>query len=315
MSNVFAGIWYDLREKQLWPVALGLLAAIVAVILLLPEDSKEVAEEPTPPAVQQPEELKELVTLDSATVEDSDLEVFSVRDPFRSLADISATGTTGTDGTTGGAAGSGTATTGTGTTGGGTTGSTGGGTTGTGGGGTTGSTPPPPPPPAEKREVFTFRVDMTFNKEGGTPRRIRNIDALELIPDSDRPYLVFLGVTKSLRTAVFLVNDEFEVETEGRCEPSPATCTFLYLRTDSESDDAVLSRTDAAGNVTRFEFQLDAIDRVLASSESNGSTNTNGQSPAFAGRKKAESRKDEDGDGKPDPPPPFQPSFFNYGEE
>lgn len=311
MNNVMAGVWYDLREKQLWPVALGLLVAIVVVVLLLPNDTKEVAEEPTPTAVQQPAELKELVTLDSATVEDSNLEVFSVRDPFRSLADISATGSGGTDGSTGGAAGSGTSTTGTST--GTSTGSTGTGTTDTGGGGGTGATPPPPPPPAERREIFTFRVDMTFNREGGNPRRIRNIDALELIPDSDRPFLVFLGVTKSLRTAVFLVNDEFEVETEGRCEPSPATCNFLYLRTDSESDDAVLSRTDDAGNVTRYEFQLDDIERVLASRGTTGNTD-NRQSPAFAGRKKAE-RKDEDGDGKPDPPPPFQPSFFNYGEE
>lgn len=315
MNNLAAGVWYDLREKQLWPVALGLLAAIVVVILLLPKGTKEVAEVPPATTVQQPQELQSLVKLDAATVEDSKLQSFSVRDPFRSLADIAQEGSTGSTTGTGttGTGTTGTGTTGTGTTGTGTTGTgstgTGTGSTGTGGGGTT---TPPPPPATTKREIFTFRVNMSFNREGGRVRRLKNIDTLELIPDSDRPFLVFLGVTKSLRTAVFLVNDQFEVETEGRCEPSPATCTFLYLRTDSETDDAVLSQTADDGTVTRYEFQLDAINRVLADTENTSNSTDNRQSPAFAGGKKDSKKSDK---GSKEPPPPFQPEFFAYGDE
>ena len=46
MTPLVLGLWDDLREKRLWPVALALVVALVAVPVLLRKPAEE-----TPPAV------------------------------------------------------------------------------------------------------------------------------------------------------------------------------------------------------------------------------------------------------------------------
>ena len=292
-------LWLDLREKRLAPLAIILLGAIVAVPLVL-ANSKE---EPPPPPAQTT-----ATTASAAPVIQSDsdqgpteskLQTFNPRDPFEPTGGSSSSTGTTSGGTTGGTTGTSTGTTGsTSGGGGGTTGtqpSTGTGTgttTGTNGtGNTTGET---------RTTLFTYTVDVRFG-EGGDMNAFKGVNRLDLIPNADNPKLVFLGVTTTGKTAVFLVDANIGVDTSGRCRPSADECSFLYLRPDPDHDEAVL--TDADGTV--YHLRLLDIDRVSVSS-SNGSTgngnsnsgsgNTNSnRSPAFTGRanKKSETSSDD----------------------
>jgi hypothetical protein len=162
----------------------------------------------------------------------------------------------------------------TGTAGGGTTGTqptTGTGTTGTGN--TTGET---------KTTLFTYTVDLRFG-QGGSVTAYKDVKRLDLVPDQKNPKVVFLGVTTTGKTAVFLVDSNVGVDTAGgKCRPSPDQCTFLYLRPDNDHDQAVL--TDPDGNV--YHLRLLAIHRVTVSSANGqtttGNSNGNGTSRSHA---------------------------------
>lgn len=281
-------LWLDLREKRLAPVALGLLAAIVIVPFVLA--SSDPGTPPPPPPAQSSAESRlptVAVPADGGEI-DSRLTAFDPRDPFepRAAATIGGGGEDGGDvgaaeddaGATGGGDAGGT--TGGGDTGGGTTG---GGDTGTTGGGTTGDpTPPGGDTGTERRTVFfTYTVDVTFG-EFGEERRRRGVERLEILPDEDNPVAVFLGVTTSGRTAVFLVDPGMEATGEGVCRPSRDECTFLYLRDEGDRNTALL--TDEDGTV--YRLTLRDIDRVESDAQGNrddDSTSRGERSPAFTG--------------------------------
>ena len=297
MRVFFLDLWMDLREKRLAPIALLLLAAIIAVPIVLANDEST----PPPPPPQTGTTASAASTAPviesqaQASPADSKLQTFNPRDPFEPTASAPTTGGT-TGGTTtssgGESTGSTTPSTETGG-GGGTTGtepSTGTGTgTGTNGtGNTTGET---------RTTLFTYTVDIRFG-EGGDMKLYKGVRRLSLIPEEDNPKTVFLGVTTTGKTAVFLVDANIGVDTGGSCRPSADECSFLYLRPDDEHDEAVL--TDADGTV--YHLRLLKIHRVSVSSSTggtggsgnSGSGNTNSnRSPAFTGQANRKSTREE----------------------
>lgn len=317
MKVFLLDLWLDLREKRLAWLAIALLAAVVLVPVFL---WKGADEQPVPQAqtAQTGKLPLEAVVKsdDQVGPVDSKLESFSPRDPFEpkggrvvagSGGGEAATGTTGSTGAT-----TGTTTDTTGTTGGGVTtgepGTTGGGTTGGGttGGGTTGGGTTP------RRTFYTYTTNLRFGPTDEL-KRMRGVKRLELIPSEDDPKLVFLGVTTTAKTAVFLVDSSLGVDSEGVCRPSRDECTFLYLRPDDDHDTATL--TDADGNT--FEVVLDRINRVVISSgggsTGSGDGNRSGESdrsPAFTGS--AKSGKSSDSAPESEPPPGERSAPFMY---
>jgi hypothetical protein len=310
-------LWLDLREKRLAPVAVLLLAGIIAVPVVLAKKSEPVVAPPGPTATTA-SVAPVIEGSPSAGPVNSKLQTFSPRDPFEPTGSTAAaggstpattggTGTTGSTGTTGAGTTPGGATTGTGVTGNGTTGT-----------GTTGTTTP-----ESKTTLFTYTADLKFG-EGGDTKTFKDVARLALIPDDANPKLVFLGVTTTGKTAVFLVDSNIGVDTgEGKCRPSPDECTFLYLRPDADHDQATL--TDSDGTV--FHLRLLDINRVTVSS-SNGTSNSgtgnsnsnsgSGRSPAFTGTaKKGDADTTVPGEtppGEPDKRFTFQQFFADGGE-
>src|SRR5215207_7182550 len=143
MKIFLLDLLHDLRAKRLWPVALVLAIALVAVPVVLSKPSETPsAPPPTARKAPDPRDLKALasVKLQEADERGSSLDTFDPSDPFRpptritkrsnQEGDVSSTITSDTPGSTGG-----------GDTGAPVdTGSTGGGGTPTTGGGDTGST-------------------------------------------------------------------------------------------------------------------------------------------------------------------------------
>ena len=323
-------LWLDLRAKRLAPLAILLLAAIIAVPLIIAKGTSNSANTqtlPTATTAKAPAAPVIESQVQAGTVQ-SKLQTFSPRDPFEPTAHVAATTTgsstttsgggssstkstttTGSSGTSGSSGGGGGAPTGTAPTGNGN--GTGTGTNGTGN--TTGQT---------KTTLFTYTVDVRLG-QAGSVKAYKDVKRLDLLPTPKNPKLVFLGVTTTGKTAVFLVDSNIGVDTPGgKCRPSKDNCTFLYLRPDAAHDQATL--TDSDGTV--YHLRLLAIHRVSISSANGGTTNsgsgTSGsgtggtnRSKAFTGNADSTSSADSNsvpGDSSPPGEPNSQSNFQQF---
>jgi hypothetical protein len=232
MKIFLLDLWQDLREKRLWPVALALVAALIAVPVLLAKPFESPA--PAPPAkpapqAEGPKELEALAKVklaEGAEARGSALGVFDPSNPFKPPKSVtkeekpeepSSGSPSDTPATTGGGTGgsSGGSDTGTGTTGG-----TGGGTT----------------PPAENPTTtvtYKYVVDLTF-QTGNRTRHVKGMEKLDMLPSQSSPLLIFMGVTPSANDAVFMVDSTLKAVGEGRCKPSRSDCAFVYIGAGSE---------------------------------------------------------------------------------
>jgi hypothetical protein len=284
MKNFLLDLWNDLRAKRLWPVALVLLAGIVAVPVVLSKKAEEPAVAPPAPAkaeapeAEGPAELAEVKLEDLGQGSGSSLSSFDdPSNPFapppkvlkRIRAESQGTGAgapakagsgggaTVDGGSPGGGAGADSAPgdTGSGDTGGGVTGGgdTGGGDTG---GGDTGDTGEPPVDGGEKTTTvnYTYVADVTF-RANNRRRKVKGMEKLDILPDRANPLLIFLGVTENAGNAVFLVDSTLETAGEGSCKPSRSECAFLYLGPGSEHE-----FTNAEGD--SYTLRVDEIRRV-----------------------------------------------------
>jgi len=254
MNALALGILEDLRNRRLLPVAILLLAALIAVPLFLLEPAEEAAPlapatavDTAAPAAGLPgptEALAEKPLVSLAVLKrPSDLENFESRNPFKPLEQLADEGPASTEAADGGIAldgGGGGGGGGGGASladagGGDSAGSpTGGGVSPdpVGGGVPDGADPPSAPEPApEPAPVarFTYAVDLTFDGPGPA-RTYRNLPRLSILPSETTPLLVFLGVGASGNDAVFLVDAKLASRGgEGSCSPSPDACATLSI--------------------------------------------------------------------------------------
>jgi hypothetical protein len=270
MKNLLLDIWHDLRAKRLWPVALVLLAGLVAVPVVLSKKADEPTVAPPAPAKAEKPEPEGPAQLAQVKLEDlgqgTGSSLSSFDDPSNPFApppkvlarikregDGTAAGTGGDSGSggagatgskttvEGGSLGGGAATpdTGSAETGSGDTGSgdTGSGDTGGGDVGDTGDTPAPPVDGGEKTTTvnYTYVADVTF-RANDRRRKIKAMEKLDMLPDRASPLLIFLGVTEKAGNAVFLVDSTLDAVGEGSCKPSRSECAFLYLGPGSEHE-------------------------------------------------------------------------------
>jgi hypothetical protein len=240
MKIFLLDLWHDLRAKRLWPVALVLAVALVAVPVVLSKPSETAGPAPvqTVRKAPDPKEAAALaqVKLDSSAhdARGSTLDTFDPSDPFRPPAKVTKKKKTETDapssveGNTGGGTPAGDTGASTGTTG-GDIGSTGGGTTGTTGGTGGGGTP------TTTTTQYRYVVDVTFTANGRT-RHIKGLERLDMLPSQASPLLLFLGATPNGGNAVFLVDSTLQAAGEGRCKPKASECAFLYIGPGSEHE-------------------------------------------------------------------------------
>jgi hypothetical protein len=256
MKIFLLDLWHDLRAKRLWPVAVVLVVALIAVPVVLSKSSEQPAAAPEK-AVRKAPDPKDLKALASVTLNEaaesrgSSLDTFDPSNPFRPPKAIEKRSQQGAEGastiTSGGGAGGDDGSTGDG---GGDTGSTGGGDTGSTGGGDNGSTGGDTPTTTQYRYV----VDLTFTANGRT-RHIKSMERLEMLPNEASPLLLFLGVSASAGNAVFLVDSTLDAAGEGKCKPRAAECAFLYIGAGSEHE-----FTNEAGD--SYTLRIDEIRKV-----------------------------------------------------
>ena len=228
MTTFLLELWLDLKEKRLWPVAVLLVAALVAVPLVLAKPVEELpAPVPGTGVVQPTGDLAQVLPADleaaKPLLETSTLSEFDSKNPFKPLkalqpvqevADLETlTDDFGPSGDLDADVG-------------GDTGST---------GGTT-----PAPPESEETVTYTFQAIVELGTANGTRKRV--VNRLGILPSETNPLLVFLGVSADNNgEAVFLVDSTVSQAGEGRCKPSAKTCSLLYLTTEEAQDEHIFT--------------------------------------------------------------------------
>jgi len=238
----------DLRARGLLPVAILLVAAIVAVPVFLLDSGGEDAGETAAVVPPPPATAKAGFQLEVAEPRSSDLESFSASDPFAPKG-----------GRGGGASASAASVNVVEEEGAGTGGQS------DGGGGSGGDAPAPAPQPDHGgsgdggddgdetvRRSFVYTLDLTFQSPAGE-RRYRNLERLTMLPSTASPLIVHLGVTAEGGSARFLVDATVVLlEGEGACTPSREACATIALEPGEQQAFA-----DADGQ--RYLIRVDQI--------------------------------------------------------
>lgn len=229
-------IWTDLVDKRLWPLALVLLLALIAVPVLLVKPAPDASGPATPVADAGPAAL---LTDPAAVQSGTKGGPISGRfkNPFlqQHLPKLVESGTSASA-SSGPSSGGGSADSGSSPAGGG----GGGGSTG---GGSTGSSQ------SDDAPVTTLKVK--FGPSGGR-RSVRTLTAGQPLPTGSNPLIVLIEVKGE--TAEFLVSSEAQPQGDGQCKPNKAICAQLFL---SPGETEFFDVTGESGTV---QYQLDVLD-------------------------------------------------------
>jgi hypothetical protein len=261
--------WRQIVERRLWPIALLLLAALVAVPVLLAKSPTPAAPVPTTsaPATDQASELTAKPIVSPATnVNDASRRVLGTnKDPFRPavVATPTPTPTPAPTSSTRGSAS--TAAAGSGSTGSATAPS---GSSTSGGSGAPASpttppssnTPPPSttPPPAKPKTYPLYSLTVRFGDASGQLTK-QHLKRLAPLPDADTPVAIYLGPGPDKRSAVFLVDASVTPQGDGTCKPYPADCQTVTLH---EGDTEFFDANDATTGAAKSTYELDLINIV-----------------------------------------------------
>jgi hypothetical protein len=297
MKNLLIDLWNDLRAKRLWPVAVVLLAALVAVPVVLSKKAEEPEPAPAPAAAapaeprdsEGPAQLAEVKLEELAEGSGSSLSSFKdpsnpfapprkVLEAARRQAEGPSAAPTPVSGDTGSAVAGGGGPDGNHLSVGGDInvgvpdgGATGGGVTPDVGGGTT---DPDIDTPEPKTTEYTYVVDVAF-RANDRHQVVKGMEKLDILPNAASPLLIFMGVTPKAGNAVFLVDSTLDAAGEGNCKPNPADCAFLYLGPGSEHE-----FTTKEGD--SYTLRIDEIRRVKVGAKASASNSKNKTASAAA---------------------------------
>ena len=233
----------ELRERKLWPIAIVLVIALVAVPLLL--SKKAPTNLVTQPTGGLPYSTGTALPAISVQTKQSDSKLAGRgRNPFtpQNAAAAATTATTAT--TTAAPSTPTTVTAGTGAS----TGSSGSPTVSSGGGAsggtpvttppattpaptTTPTTPTKPAPPAPNGLTAkqSYQVSLAITTQGGGLNTIDPLERLSVLPSPQQPLLVELGVLHDTHRVLFAVEPGAAVSGPGKCTPGPIDCEILSL--------------------------------------------------------------------------------------
>ncbi len=261
--NVPRNMLKELVDRKLWPIALVLVIALVAVPVLLTK--KAPTDIVTPPTGPLPYSSgTTLPAISVKTAQGNSNLGGKGRNPF-TPQHVATTATTATVAavTTPTA---GTTTTSTGTTGvSGTASSGGSGTNSTSpsSGGTptpTPTTPAPAPAPKPAPTGLTstqaYHVSLAITTANGGVNTIDPLERLSILPSKQQPMLVELGVLQGGHSVVFVVEPGTVVSGAGSCTPGPIDCEILTLNAGQREG---ISKQSASGSTPVALFSVNSI--------------------------------------------------------
>ena len=238
----------ELREKRLWPAAVALLVAIVAVPMALSKSSAATPVAQAPRSTPPPSTGTSLPALNVQSTPAQSRLTGSARDPFSQQRTGTSSNTSQTAATAATSASSAVATAATAAAAGIANGGTGSSTSATT---TTSTTTPttitpnakPTPTTTALSATQSYHVTLAITNSSGGLDTVDPLERLSVLPSEQQPMLVELGVLKGGHRVLFVVQRGTVVNGPGICTPGPIDCEILSLGQDQTEALAVQSST------------------------------------------------------------------------
>jgi hypothetical protein len=264
--SVLTSMIKELRERKLWPIAVLLIVALVAVPVLLSKQAPTNLVTPEPNAALPYSSGTTLPAISIKTTPGNSKLPGKGRDPFTPYHVGQSTTAT--------VASVPASTTSTGSSGTGSTGaSTGTGSTSSSGAGATGSTPsttatpapttpspapttPPKPAPTGLEATQSYEVSLAITTPSGGLNTIDPLERLSVMPSVKQPLLTELGVLQGGKQVVFVVEPGAVVSGPATCTPGPIDCEIITL---SPGQTEGVSQQTPTGSTPVALFAVDAI--------------------------------------------------------
>jgi hypothetical protein len=258
--SFFPNLIKELRDRKLWPIAIGLIVALVAVPVLLSKKAPTDLVTPQPTGGLPYSTGTTLPAISVQTTASSSKLPGRGRNPFtpQVVATMTTVTTPTTPASTTTGSGTSTSTTSTG-------GSTGGGSSTTSTPAPSSSTPAPAPAkptpakpgPPSLTATQSYQVSLAISSTAnGNMSTIDPLERLSILPSPQQPLLVEYGVLQGGRQVVFAVQPGAAVSGPGTCTPGPIDCEVLTLSPGQM--EAVLKQTPT-GTTPVADFQVNSI--------------------------------------------------------
>jgi hypothetical protein len=247
-------VWRQLVQRRLWPVAIVLVAGLAAIPLTLAKEPEPVPAPPAVPAETADSDLaiQPIVAMASADDRAKRRRVLGKRkNPFGAQKPANATKTSdkASDSVVTKTGGGGKSTDS---------------QSGDGGGSppapSTPTTPSPAPAPTVPADPApapkTYALQELTIRFGASddPQR-QSLKRLEALPSGEKPLLIYMGLSKDGKTAIFMVDHDVAPVGDGDCRPSPEECQSVRLRVGETEFFDVKDET----GVVSGQYQLDLI--------------------------------------------------------
>jgi hypothetical protein len=258
----------ELRERKLWPIAILLIVALVAVPVLL--SKKAPTNLVTPPTGGVPYSTGTALPAISVQTTPSNSRLAGRgRNPFTPQHVASTSTTTATTSTVAAAPSTGVSAA---------TGSTGSSTVSSSAGSTSGSpvttspattpapittpvtpTKPAPPAPNGLTAKQSYQVSLAITTSSGGLNTIDPLERLSVLPSPQQPLLAELGVLHDTKRVLFAVEPGAAVGGPGTCTPGPIDCEILSLAPGQTEG---VSKQTATGSTPVALFSVNSISAV-----------------------------------------------------
>lgn len=259
-------LWADLVEKRLWPIAVVLLVALVAVPVFLGSGGEDPFDAAALGATGATGGLgaQAQVSLDEPGATRRD-RAGRLRDPFKQKRGP-ATGTSGATATPGSSA----------------PGSVvtpsaapkkaepSGPTTSRDPGPRDGGETPEPEALPRVPGLSDYVTEIRLGRPGVT-RTPRTVARLTPMPSTEQPSFVYLGVLADRRTAVFLLSSDVRTGGQAKCRPDKSICETIELRAGQTAKLEVTGEDDA---ITHYTLTVDDVRRRASAPEATTETKT-----------------------------------------
>jgi hypothetical protein len=244
--NVVTTTWRQLVRRRLWPVALLLLAALVAVPVLLAREAEPVPApaDPVPVTTTKADDAIAEPVVAKVTPEDRSRRrrVLGVRkDPFAPAPPKKSKNKESTAADTATVAED----------------AVGGSTVPSSGSGVAVSVPTPAEPEKKPRTYEAESLIVRFGDGEAESLERLVLEKLQPLPDDETPLLIYMGLTGDGKKAIFMVDASLEAAGDGDCKPHKSNCETIELAAgETEFFDVADPETgEVAGSL-----QLDIVD-------------------------------------------------------
>jgi hypothetical protein len=113
-----------------------------------------------------------------------------------------------------------------------------------------------------------YRVKLKFG-EAGAEKTYDNVARLTPLPSSDNPFFVYLGLKDDQKTAIFLVDADAVPSGDGACQPSAAECEQVELKAGETEFFDLQSGT---AGLIQYQLDLVSIEKVKAATTAKAAT-------------------------------------------